>query len=245
MNDPHPEPTALSEESLGKESLGKDDVSQDIVWHEDTVTREHREVNLDQRGCVIWFTGLSGCGKSTIANELDRLLIEHGAASTLLDGDNVRHRLCAPPVVLALEHGDEFAARFGLGFSAIDREENIRRIAAVTVLMASAGLITLAAFVSPYRRDRDRVRKMVETSGQEGDFFEVFVDTPIEICQQRDPKGLYKKAIAGEIKNFTGISDPYEAPEKPEIHLRYRQDATPSDQAKEIFDILLRCGVIN
>jgi len=235
----------MNEPLSPNDTSNNNDVSKDIVWHDDTVTREHREVNLDQRGCVVWFTGLSGCGKSTIANELDRLLIEQGAASTLLDGDNVRHGLCAPPAVLAVEHGDAFAARFGLGFSAIDREENIRRIGAVTTLMASAGVITLAAFVSPYRRDRDRVRKMVETSGQEGDFFEVFVDTPIEVCQQRDPKGLYKKAIAGEIKNFTGISDPYEAPEKPEIHLTYRDDATPTDQAKEIFDALLRCGVIS
>ncbi|WP_404308740.1 adenylyl-sulfate kinase [Neorhodopirellula lusitana] len=216
------------------DNSSKSDISQNIVWHEDTVSRERRESNLKQRGCVVWFTGLSGCGKSTIANELDRMLVEQGAASTLLDGDNVRHGLCAPPSVLATEHDSEFAERFGLGFSAVDREENIRRIGAVTGLMASAGLVTLAAFVSPYRRDRDRVRQVVESAGQSGDFLEVFVDTPLEVCQQRDPKGLYKKAIAGEIKNFTGISDPYEAPQKAEIHLKFAAGMTPADQAGEI-----------
>lgn len=218
--------------------MNEPDVSKNIVWHEDTVTRQQRESNLKQRGCVVWFTGLSGCGKSTIANELDRMLIETGAASTLLDGDNVRHGLCAPPAVLSKEHDDEFANRFGLGFSAIDREENIRRIGAVTSLMSSAGLITLAAFVSPYRRDRDRVRKAVESAGKPGDFLEVFVDTPIEICQQRDPKGLYKKALTGEIKNFTGISDPYESPETPEVHLTFREGMTPRDGAQEILQFL-------
>lgn len=218
-------------------------ISQNIVWHETTVDRVARESNLTQRGTVVWFTGLSGCGKSTIANELDRLLIGRGAASTLLDGDNVRHGLCSPPSGLAEEHGDEFAERFGLGFSAVDREENIRRIGAVSSLMANAGLITLAAFVSPYRRDRDRVRRMVEADGRPGDFLEVFVDTPLEVCKQRDPKGLYKKAIAGEIANFTGISDPYEAPESPEIHLRFREGMTPADAAVEILQAMVDRGV--
>jgi adenylylsulfate kinase len=218
-------------------------ISQNIVWHEPTVNREARQKNLKQRGCVVWFTGLSGCGKSTIANELDRLLIARGAAATLLDGDNVRHGLCAPPSVLAEAHGAVFAERFGLGFSAIDREENIRRIGAVASLMATAGLITLAAFVSPYRRDRDRVRQAVESDGQTGDFIEVFVDTPLEVCQQRDPKGLYKKALAGEIKNFTGISDPYEAPDKPEIHLQFREGMTPDIAAQEILQGLINRGI--
>ena len=196
------------------------DVSKDIVWHEQSVGRTIREKQLGQLGCVVWFTGLSGCGKSTVANALDVMLSQEGRATTLLDGDNVRHGLCAPPAVLEPEHGAEFASRFGLGFGAVDREENIRRIGSVASLMASAGLITLTAFVSPYRRDRDRVRKIVTAAGREGDFVEVFVvDTPLEICEQRDPKGLYKKARAGEIKHFTGISDPYEAPEKPEIRL--------------------------
>lgn len=195
------------------------DVSKDIVWHQHSVEREMREKRLGQLGCVIWFTGLSGCGKSTIANALDVMLNNEGHATTLLDGDNVRHGLCAPPAVLQQEHGPEFAERFGLGFGAVDREENIRRIGSVAALMASAGLITLTAFVSPYRRDRDRVRRIVTAAGRPTDFVEVFVDTPLEVCESRDPKGLYKKARAGEIKHFTGISDPYEAPETPEIRL--------------------------
>ncbi|GAA5510192.1 adenylyl-sulfate kinase [Novipirellula caenicola] len=216
----------------------------DIVWHEQTVDRAAREANLGQRGVVVWFTGLSGCGKSTVANELERQLNQLGRATILLDGDNIRHGLCAPPDGLRDEHGEEFASRFGLGFGAIDREENIRRIGSVAALMASAGLITLTAFVSPYRRDRDRVRKIVEASGSAGDFLEVFVDTPLEICEARDPKGLYKKARAGEIKNFTGISDPYEAPEQPEIHLAGHAEATPSEQAAEVLAELTRRGIV-
>ncbi|WP_413432891.1 adenylyl-sulfate kinase [Crateriforma spongiae] len=214
----------------------------DIVWHQGTVSRQDREQLLAQRGCVVWLTGLSGCGKSTIANELDRLLTSAGRATMLLDGDNIRHGLCAPPAMLAGEHGDAFAERFGLGFGEIDREENIRRIGSVAALMASAGLITLTAFVSPYRRDRDRARKIVEAAGEKGDFLEVFVDTPLEVCEKRDPKGLYKKALAGEIKNFTGISDPYESPADPEIHLRGGDDRTPTEQAQEIFDFLAGHG---
>jgi adenylylsulfate kinase len=210
----------------------------DIVWHDQTVTRDEREQRLGQKGVVVWFTGLSGCGKSTVANELDRQLGALGCATMLLDGDNIRHGLCAPPSVLAEEHGDKFAERFGLGFAEVDREENIRRVGSVAALMASAGLITLTAFVSPYRRDRDRVRAIIEKSGHEGDFLEVFVDTPLEVCEQRDPKGLYKKARAGEIKHFTGISDPYEAPESPEIHLRGGDDRTPAEQAAEVLTSL-------
>ena len=216
--------------------------SSDIVWHDHTVSREERQRRLGQRGLVVWFTGLSGCGKSTIANELDRQLCELGRATILLDGDNIRHGLCAPPDRLALEHSQEFADRFGLGFGEIDREENIRRIGSVASLMAAAGLITLTAFVSPYRRDRDRVRKIVEDAGSAGDFIEVFVDTPLEVCESRDPKGLYKKARAGEIKNFTGISDPYEAPENPEIYLRGGDDRTPAVQAAEVLDELKSRG---
>ncbi len=230
--------------SQSRQAATEGDVSQNIVWHESTVTRADREANLGQRGCVVWLTGLSGCGKSTIANELDRLLIARGAASTVLDGDNVRHGLCAPSSALSGEHGEAFAERFGLGFSGTDREENIRRIGAVASLMASAGLITLAAFVSPYRQDRDRVRRVVESDGQSGDFLEVFVDTPLEICQQRDPKGLYKKALAGEIANFTGISDPYEAPPNPEMHLRFRVGMTPAEAAEEILDALIERQIL-
>jgi len=215
-----------------------------IVWHQQTVTRKQREQRLGQRGVVVWFTGLSGCGKSTVANELDRQLGDLGCATMLLDGDNIRHGLCAPPAALVEEHGTLFSERFGLGFAEIDREENIRRVGSVAALMASAGLITLTAFVSPYRRDRDRVRTIIERSGTGGDFLEVFVDTPLEICEARDPKGLYKKARAGEIKHFTGISDPYEAPEAPEIHLKGGDDRTPLEQAAEVLETLKKRQIL-
>ena len=184
-----------------------------VQWHDHTVQRP--------RGCVVWFTGLSGSGKSTVANCVDAKLAELGANSFVLDGDNIRHGLAASPEILAPVHGEEFAKRFGLGFSPQDREENIRRIGSVAEIFCSAGLITLTAFVSPYRDDRNRVRKTVDATPDKtaNCFVEVFVDTPIEICEQRDPKGLYKKARAGEIKGFTGIDAPYEAPLKPEVHL--------------------------
>lgn len=215
-----------------------------IVWHDHAVPRGDRERRLGQHGVVVWLTGLSGCGKSTIANALDTQLNAAGRATMLLDGDNIRHGLCSPPALLEPVHGADFAQRFGLGFGEIDREENIRRIGSVAALMASAGLITLTAFVSPYRRDRDRVRQIVQSSGSEGDFIEVFVDTPLATCEARDPKGLYKKARAGEIKNFTGISDPYETPQNAEIHLRGGDDRSPADQAAEIADELRRRGIL-
>ncbi len=137
----------------------------------------------------------------------------------LLDGDNIRHGLCATPALLTTQYGDSFAARFGLGFPPEDRAENIRRVGAVCELLASAGIIVLTAFVSPYRKDRELVRDYVNSRQGAGRFFEVFVDVPLEICESRDPKGLYKKARAGEIKNFTGISDPYEPPDAPELRL--------------------------
>ncbi|MEM9365472.1 MAG: adenylyl-sulfate kinase [Planctomycetota bacterium] len=214
------------------------DIRTNIVWHDQAVSVTERASLLGQRGSVVWFTGLSGCGKSTIANVVDQMLHRGGRASILLDGDNLRHALCAPPSALESEHGAEFASRFGLGFGAIDREENIRRIGAVAALMASAGLITLAAFVSPYRKDRNRVRAAVEAAVGSDSFLEVFVDTPLNICQQRDPKGLYKKALAGEIKHFTGISDPYETPESPEIHLEYAEGMTPEKQAEIVLGVL-------
>ncbi len=212
-----------------------------ITWHSHTVSREDRERLNGHAGCVIWFTGLSGCGKSTIANALDKLLLDRGAHAVLLDGDNVRHRLTAAANVLVQDHSVEFAQRFGLGFSAMDREENIRRVGAVAQLFCSAGIITLAAFVSPYRRDRDLAHALVETAGQPGDFVEVFVDTPLEICEARDPKGLYKKARAGELKGLTGIDDPYEAPEYPELTLESHR-ATPAELAQQVIDYLVQHG---
>lgn len=186
-----------------------------VVWHEHAVSREERENLNGNKGCVLWFTGLSGCGKSTIANLVDHKLHSMGVHSFVLDGDNVRHGLNAGPGMLKEQHGEDFAKRFGLGFSAEDREENIRRIGAVADLFATAGIVAITAFISPYRRDRDHVRERLA----DGDFIEVLVDAPLEVCEARDPKGLYKKARAGEIKGFTGIDDPYEAPEKAELVL--------------------------
>lgn len=215
----------------------------EVTWHEHAVSRSARERLNGHLGGVVWFTGLSGCGKSTIANEVDHLLHQRGVHTFLLDGDNVRLGLNAAPPLLETEYGSEFARRFGLGFSADDRAENIRRIGAVAQLFASAGLIVLTAFVSPYRRDRDAVRRLVEAAGSAGDFTEVFVDTPLEICEQRDPKGLYKKARAGQIKNFTGIDDPYEPPLDPELVLR-GGEAPPHMLAEQVLLELVARGRI-
>lgn len=186
-----------------------------VHWHEHAVSREEREELNQNRGCVVWFTGLSASGKSTVANLVDHKLHALGAHSFVLDGDNIRHRLNASPAMLRPIHGEEFAKRFGLGFSAQDREENIRRVGAVAKLFAEGGIVAITAFISPYRVDRDRVRAALGA----GEFIEVFVDAPIEVCEARDPKGLYKKARAGELKGFTGIDDPYEPPLNPEIRL--------------------------
>jgi adenylylsulfate kinase len=185
-----------------------------LTWHQHRVSREDRERLAGHRGCVVWFTGLSGSGKSTIANLVEQKLHALGVRAFLLDGDNVRHGLNASPELLRPAHGDEFAQRFGLGFGAQDREENIRRIGAVAELFCAAGVVTLVAFVSPYRKDRDAVRRRLGD-----DFIEVFVDAPLALCEQRDPKGLYKKARSGEIRNFTGVDDPYEAPLAAEVRL--------------------------
>jgi adenylylsulfate kinase len=210
--------------------------SAQVTWHPHSVTRQDREQLNGHRGCVVWFTGLSGCGKSTVANLVERMLFARGIHSFLLDGDNVRHSLNPSPAILAA-YGEDFARRFGLGFGAEDRQENIRRVGAVAELFASAGLITLTAFVSPYKTDRLAVRKLVEERGQKGDFIEVFVDAPLEVCESRDPKGLYKKARAGELKNFTGIDDPYEPPAAPELHL-LAGNASAEDLAKEVLAYL-------
>ena len=167
-----------------------------IVWHQGAVTRADREQMNGHKGCTVWLTGLSGSGKSTIAVDLEKRLWERGVRAYILDGDNIRHGL-----------------NKNLGFSPADRTENIRRIGEVAKLFTDAGIVTLTAFISPYRADRDQVRALM----QPGDFVEVHVACPVEVCEQRDVKGLYKKARAGEIKEFTGISAPYEAPLKPEL----------------------------
>jgi len=175
---------------------------------------------MNQRGCVVWFTGLSGSGKSTLANAVEVDLHKNGIHTFLLDGDNIRHGLCATPKLLEPQYGEAFSQRFGLGFAAEDRQENIRRVGATSQLLVEAGLVVLTAFVSPYRNDRDRVREWVTSKGKPTDFIEIYVDTPIEVCEQRDPKGLYKMAREGKIAHFTGITDPYEEPLQPELHLK-------------------------
>jgi adenylylsulfate kinase len=193
-----------------------------IIWHPHKVTRNDREKIKNQRGCVLWFTGLSGSGKSTIANEVEFELNKLGFHTYLLDGDNIRHGL-----------------NKDLGFNEKDRHENIRRISEVAKLFTDAGIITLTAFISPFIKDREQARKIIGN-----DFIEIFVDTPLEICIKRDPKGLYKKALKGEIKNFTGIDSPYEKPLNPEIHI----DTTKKDMRESvdlIINYLKEKGFIN
>jgi len=173
-------------------------LADDIVWHDHKVVRSQRAENKNQKPCLLWFTGLSGSGKSTIANALDVALHNRGYHTFLLDGDNVRHGLCKD-----------------LAFSDHDREENIRRVGEVCKLFADAGLIVLSAFISPFNSDRRLVRKLFPA----GEFIEVFMDAPIETCESRDPKGLYQKARSGQIKDFTGIDSPYEVPAHPELRL--------------------------
>jgi len=171
-----------------------------IVWHHGHVERDQREALLQQKGCTVWLTGLPSSGKSTLGFSLEHLLVQRGHLAYVLDGDNIRHGL-----------------NKNLGFSAEDRAENIRRIGEVARLFADAGVITITSFVSPYRKDRDGVRELHMKSGLP--FIEVFVDTPVAECEKRDPKGLYAKARAGEIKGFTGVDDPYEPPVSPEVRL--------------------------
>lgn len=170
--------------------------SSNVVWHHATVTRDRREKQGGHGSAILWFTGLSGAGKSTLAHAVEERLHQKGCRTFVFDGDNVRHGLCSD-----------------LGFSVEDRSENIRRIGEMTKLFLEAGVISLTAFISPMREDRDRVRSLVP----HGDFLEIYCHAPIEVCEERDVKGLYKKARAGEIKDFTGISSPYEVPEKPEL----------------------------
>jgi adenylylsulfate kinase len=217
-----------------------DDSPVEVHWHEHAVSREQREESKQHKGCVLWFTGLSASGKSTVANVVDHKLHALGVHSFVLDGDNVRHDLNAGADILEQRHDSKFAERFGLGFSAEDREENIRRIGAVGKLFCDAGLVAITAFISPYRTDRDRVRSILP----EGDFIEIFLDVPLEVCEQRDPKGLYKKARAGQIKGFTGIDDPYESPEKPEMVLT-ADSKSPEELADEVMTYLRESGKIS
>lgn len=169
-----------------------------VTWHDHTVSKAERQQLNGHKGAVLWFTGLSACGKSTVANTVDHLLHQRGKHSFVLDGDNIRMGL-----------------NKNLKFSAEDRAENIRRIGEVAKLFAASGTIAITAFISPYKADRDKVRALLEP----GEFIEIYVNASLETCEKRDPKGLYKKARAGEIKGFTGIDDPYEAPENPELVL--------------------------
>ncbi|MEQ1590635.1 MAG: adenylyl-sulfate kinase [Gallionella sp.] len=197
--------------------------SSNVVWHNATVTRTRREVQNSHRGAIIWFTGLSGSGKSTLAHAVEEALHQRGCRTFVLDGDNVRHGLCAD-----------------LGFSAQDREENIRRIGEMAKLFMEAGVIVLTAFISPYRADRERVHGLVE----HGDFLEIYCDTAIEICEARDVKGLYKKARTGQIAEFTGISSPYEIPENPALKVN-TGGAELSVCVQQVVSEMAQRGLIN
>lgn len=193
-----------------------------VVWHEGHVSRREREALLQQKGTLVWLTGLPSSGKSTIAYTVEHALVSRGHLAYVLDGDNIRHGL-----------------NKNLGFATEDRAENIRRIGEVGKLFADTGIITLASFVSPYREDRNTVRALI----REGDFFEVFVDTPVELCEARDPKGLYKKARAGEVQDFTGVSAPYEAPENAELVIK-TADITLEEAALTVIALLEKAGRI-
>ena len=191
-------------------------LNKNIVWHDHCTTKEERSSIKDQKPCILWFTGLSGSGKSTIANAVESRLLELGKHTYLLDGGNIRMGL-----------------NRGLSFSDEDRIENIRRIGEVSKLFVDAGTIVLTAFISPFQRERDAVRALAG----EGEFIELFIDTPLAVCESRDPKGLYQKARKGEIPNFTGISSPYESPRKPEIHI-VNDNITIDDITQQIIDYM-------
>lgn len=195
--------------------------SSDVVWHHATVTRQRREKLNKHKSVIMWFTGFSGAGKSSLAHSVEERLHQMGCRTYVLDGDNVRHGLC----------GD-------LGFSIENRVENIRRIAEVAKLMLEAGVIAMTAFISPFRHEREKARLLVP----HGEFLEIYCRCSIEICEQRDVKGLYKKARAGEVKEFTGISSPYEEPEKPELMVDTGTE-TLEDCTDQVFDLLKRRGV--
>lgn len=194
-----------------------------IVWHEGHVSRSERERLLTQAGCLVWLTGLPSSGKSTIAFTVEHALAARGRMAYVLDGDNIRHGL-----------------NCNLSFSPEDRAENIRRIGEVGKLFVDAGILTISSFVSPYKADRDGVRGMLH----QGDFLEVYVDTPLAVCEERDPKGLYRKARAGEIPDFTGVSDPYEPPEDPELVIK-AAECSPEEAARQILHLLESRGKIS
>lgn len=197
--------------------------NKNIVWHDHHVSKEGRSQIKDQKPCILWFTGLSGSGKSTVANAVESKLLELSKHTYLLDGDNIRMGL-----------------NKGLGFSDEDRIENIRRIGEVSKLFVDAGTIVLTAFISPFQKERDAVRSLVK----EYEFIEVFIDTPLEVCESRDPKGLYQKARYGEIPNFTGISSPYEVPTKPEIHI-LNDEIAIENVTEQIIDYLEDKGYLH
>jgi len=192
--------------------MGDEVKATNVVWHHSHVKREEQEERHGHKSAVLWFTGLSGSGKSTLANAVAGALFERGCHTYVLDGDNIRHGL-----------------NKDLGFTPEDRVENIRRIGEVAKLFCDAGVMTMTAFISPYREDRDKAR---EINGD--DFIEIFVDCDLDVCEERDPKGLYKKARAGEIPNFTGISAPYEAPEKAELTINTSHESLEDSDAKVI-----------
>jgi adenylylsulfate kinase len=212
-----------------------------ITWHEGAVTHEEREKLLSQKGVTVWMTGLSASGKSTIACILEQMLLHMKKAAYRLDGDNVRFGLNKDPKTLMEKSGysEEASKRFGVGFSADDRMENIRRIGEVAKLFTDAGVIAITSFISPYKRDRDAVRANMKP----GEFIEVYVHVSLDAAEKRDPKGLYKKARAGQIKGFTGIDDPYEAPEKPEILIE-TEKTSAADAAKQILAYLEKGGYL-
>jgi adenylylsulfate kinase len=193
-----------------------------LTWHDGYVTREEREELHGHKGAVIWFTGLSASGKSTIAQHVEKMLYERGCSTYVFDGDNVRHGLCND-----------------LGFSAEDRTENIRRIGEMVKLFVDAGIIAMTAFISPYRKDRERIRDLI---GRDH-FFEIYVNCPVDVCADRDQKGIYAKAKAGTIKNFTGISAPYEPPEEPSLVI-YSDQVDATRAAQQVLDILKNAKIV-
>lgn len=197
--------------------------TENTVWHDQQVSKVQRSEQKSQKPCLLWYTGLSGSGKSTVANAVDALLFKLGVHTYLLDGDNVRHGL----------NGD-------LGFSDEDRVENIRRISEVAQLFTDAGLIVSTAFISPFASDR----KLAFDKMPAGEFIEVYIDTPIEVCESRDPKGLYKKARAGEIRDFTGIDSAYDVPESPQIHIKTAEHDVEAC-AQQVVDYLISNGFIS